>query len=413
MKVTLLSLGCKVNQAEISSMESSLLERGHNVVGLKDMPEICIINTCSVTAKSDYQSRQLIRRAWRAGARVMVTGCYSELNKKQVAAMEGVEAVFENNNKGNIIRALLPMLECDTLNNKGSRARKAIKVQDGCDFSCSYCLIWKARGRSRSVDPERVISEVDDAVSRGTREIVLAGIHLGLYGLDLAPEMTFSSLVEGILKKTEVERVRLSSLEINEIDERLMELLKDNRVCSHLHIPLQSGDNGVLGHMNRNYDASYFEDRLGEICAALNGIAIGTDIIAGFPTETGEAFENTCSLAKRLPFTYIHVFPYSRRPGTEAAEMHDMVGAANIKERATVLRGISLEKKHEYMKKQVGKTLGILLEEEKQAGIWRGTSDNYLKVTVKWPSGLRGSIAPVRVTGIEEDGLAGTPALNH
>jgi threonylcarbamoyladenosine tRNA methylthiotransferase MtaB len=410
MRISLLTLGCRVNQSETISIEKDLLERGHEIVSLGERPDICIINTCTVTSKSDYQSRQLIRRAHKAGARTLVTGCYAELNKGLVGDMDGVEEVIGNHNKSNIISMIEPSSESLTLIkevSKGSRTRKFLKVQDGCNYSCSYCIVTKARGPSRSISPESVIECVNEAVSEGFNEVILNGVHLGLYGQDLRSEWSIAGLVENILEKTGVSRIRLGSLEINEIEERLMDLMSEPRICRHLHIPLQSGDDRVLGDMRRNYDSIMYRNRIESILNTSDGMTIGTDIIAGFPTETEDSFNNTLKLAGEIDFAYMHIFPYSRRPGTAAAEMTDMVGDERRKEMASALRELSKRKKMDYMKMHIGKTLDVLIEERDQDGSWRGTSSNYLKVRISGNAQSRGSIVPVRIQGIQDDQLVG------
>lgn len=420
MKISLLTLGCKVNQAETSLMEGALRGRGFEVVGLDEGPELCVINTCTVTAKSDYQSRQLIRRARRAGARVLVTGCYSELNKERVREMEGVEEVVANDNKSQIINMIVDSGGSNALHKDeapgslapgagGSRTRLFLKVQDGCNHACSYCVIPRARGASRSTSPNEVISQVDRAVAQGYREVVLSGIHLGLYGQDLGPAWTLSGLVEEVLEKTSLERLRLSSLEIREIDDRLVGLFEDRRLMRHLHIPLQSGDDGVLRLMNRNYDSGYFKETVRNVADRLQDLALGTDVIVGFPGEGEREFEATFRLLEGLPFTYLHVFPFSPRPGTPASLMPLNSGDRTTKERVKALRALSDKKKGAYISRQVGRTLDILVEEELSGGVCRGTSSNYLKVQIPGLGFQRGSVVPVRVEGMEGGVLVGKP----
>jgi threonylcarbamoyladenosine tRNA methylthiotransferase MtaB len=411
MRVSLLTLGCKVNQAETARIETDLLAGGHDLVGLGERPDICIVNTCTVTARSDHQSRQLIRRAARAGAKVYVSGCYAELNQERVADMKGVDKVIGNENKRQLIHYIGINKKCNTLNSGRARTRRFLKVQDGCDFSCSYCLIWKARGGSRSEPPEKVVEEVQSAAREGVKEVVLTGIHLGLYGVDLsegAGRECLSGLVERILRETAITRIRLTSLEVNEIDEHLLDLLADERLCSHLHIPLQSGDDGVLRLMNRKYTVSYFVTKIKEIKRRYVDMALGTDIIAGFPKETASAFRNTLRVAEDLPFAYMHVFPYSRRPGTEAAGLPDIVGHAERKDRAARLRGIASMKKRAYLQAQRGRVLNVLFEEKLEEGRCRGTSENYLRVTARSGKELRGSIVPVLVGGMVGEAVGGT-----
>lgn len=401
MKVSLLTLGCKVNQAEMSDIESSLRGKGHEIVGLADNPDICVVNTCTVTSKSDHQSRQLIRRAGRTGARVLVTGCYSELNKEKVGRMDGVQAVVDNTEKSCIISLIDSNSKSNTLSVAAGRTRYFLKVQDGCDNTCSYCIVPRARGSSRSVTPEKVIENINRAVESGYREVVLTGIHLGQYGNDIEGA-GLSILVEKILEKTRVERLRLSSIEVNEVDDHLLSLFENPRLARHLHIPLQSGDDGVLKLMNRQYDAAYFRDTVMGIHEKLPGMALGTDIIAGFPQEGEDAFRRTLDLAEELPFTYVHVFPYSRRPGTPAALMKDIVGDSARKERAAALRALAGRKKKAYLNQQVGETLEVLIEERIEDRLFRGTSGNYLKVRVSGTGQRQGTIATVSIGGIVE-----------
>jgi threonylcarbamoyladenosine tRNA methylthiotransferase MtaB len=380
-------------------------------VTLGDNPDVCVVNTCTVTAKSDYQSRQLIRRAGRAGAKVIVTGCYSELNREKAEGMEGVQAVVENANKINIINMIGSNTKRDKpLVRRGrtrGRTRHFLKVQDGCNNSCSYCIVHIARGASKSVTPDKIIENVKRAVDSGYREVVLTGIHLGQYGTDLGGGAPVSGLVEDILEKTSVERLRLSSLEVNEIDDRLLGLFKNPRLMPHLHIPLQSGDDETLKLMNRAYDTAFFRETVKRVHERLPEIALGTDIIAGFPSETNQAFENTMALAEELPFTYMHIFPYSRRPGTPAAGMEDIVGPDERKRRAKALRDLSQSKNWAYLNRQVGKTLEVLLEETVKDGTCLGTSSNYLKVEVPCDARMCGTIAPIRIAGVREGRLVG------
>jgi threonylcarbamoyladenosine tRNA methylthiotransferase MtaB len=409
VRVALLSLGCKVNQAEIAEMERELRGRGHSVVGLGEGPEVCVVNTCTVTGKSDYQSRQLIRRAQKAGARVVATGCYASLHPEKVGRMEGVEQVVGNAEKDLLIGVIDTSSECITSDKwpgSSGRSRYFLKVQDGCDYACSYCLITKARGRSRSVSVDDVVSRVQDAVAEGYREIVLTGVHLGLYGRDVADGRSLAGLVEEILAKTDAYRLRFGSLQVNELDDRLVALLGDGRVCRHLHVPLQSGDNGVLELMRRGYRTEEFRPRVEYIWERYPGISIGTDVITGFPHEGAEAFENTCRLVEDLPFSYLHVFPYSRRPGTDAAELPDTVGREERERRAGVLRELSREKAEAYRKAQMGRTLDVIAEEPDEDG-WRGTSGNYLKVRIVGDDVERGGAVRVRVEGVEGDVLVG------
>lgn len=405
MKISLLTLGCKANQAEIAEMERSLRGQGHDIVDLADSPELCIVNTCTVTSKSDYQSRQLVRRAARVGAQVIVTGCYAELHADELKKIGGVTEVVPIGKKSDIIGSIKAESIPSTSSSYslGGHSRHFLKIQDGCNRFCSYCIIPYVRGKPRSIGPERVISQINQAVSSGFREVVLTGIHLGLYGLDIG--LTFSELLENIINKTKIERIRLSSLEINEIDERLLELFGSGRVCMHLHVPLQSGDDGILTAMKRGYRAGHFVEKLNKISEYLGDIALGTDVIVGFPGEGGQAFENTLNVLNSLPFTYIHAFPYSARPGTAAAGLSDSVPSNEKKRRVSVLRRLSERKKAAYMTAQIGRTLDTLIEETYPDGSCLGTSSNYLKVRATGIDCPRGSIVSVRALGLQDGRL--------
>ncbi len=408
MRISLQCLGCKVNQAEIADLEHSLRSNGHELVDLSGNPDVCVVNTCTVTAKSDYQSRQLIRKSARSGARVIVTGCYSDMNPVSVSKMDLVEHVVNNANKDSIISYIDNNVKVrDNVLTRGSRTRYFLKVQDGCDHSCTYCMVWKARGMSRSIAMDKAVDMARRASEQGYNEIVLTGVHLGLYGQDINSGLTLADLVEELLSSTDIRRLRLSSLEINEITPRLLDVFMDSRVCPHLHIPLQSGDSGVLSEMNRAYDRDLFRERVLEIVSRTGDIALGTDIIAGFPTETEEAYENTLSLASELPFTYMHVFPYSSRPGTVACGLTDIAGHGRRKQRASMLRELAGWKKQDYLKANKDRTLEVLFEKKEYDGLWAGTSGNYIRVKARGRDNLEGHLCKVRIREVANGHLLG------
>ena len=409
MNISLLTLGCKVNQAESSQIAAELLSHGCKVVDLDGRPDLCIINTCSVTSKSDYQSKQLIRRAAKTGSKIIVTGCYSELNGEAVRSMDGVTAVVANNKKESIINKLCNITSCkDIRPGRNYKSRHFIKVQDGCDNACSYCIIPKARGRSRSRKMNEIIEEIG-SLEGSYNEVVITGIHLGMYGYDLVPKVKLSVLIRSILLKTKMQRIRLSSLEINEIDEELMELIQEKRICNHLHIPLQSGDNKILGMMNRKYNSLQFKDKLLSIAGRLPGVSIGTDIIAGFPGEGENEFENTRKLLEKAPISYAHVFPFSARKGTMAFEMKPRLNDLTIKKRCEILRTLGKKKKNDYMHNQTGKILDMIVEEIDEEGYCTGTTANYLRVRARLESSRPRDVAYVRIAGVKDDSLIGYP----
>ncbi len=409
MKVAVLTLGCKTNQAESEKIISAVLGGGHSLVSLKDSPDLCIINTCTVTAKTDCQARQLVRRALKTGAEIVVTGCYSELRGREVKALSPRLKIIPNNEKSRIVSMLGAQSETPPLTPGRGRARPLVKIQDGCNYSCSYCAIPMARGRSRSRSMEEITAEVRSLEEAGFGEIVLTGIHIGHYGHDLEPKATLSILVENILKKTYKCRLRLSSVEANEIDVRLLELLGDRRLCPHLHIPLQSGDDTILRSMNRPYSRRYYIDRVREVHDLFPGLAIGTDIIVGFPGEGESEFENTVRLVEELPFAYLHVFPYSDRPGTASESMAGHVHPGVRKRRAAVLRRIGEEKRDAYRRSQAGRTLEVVCEGRAGNGLYKGKSDNYINVYLDNSSCQPGMPVSVVICEVFQDGLRGVP----
>ncbi len=387
MKIAVLTLGCKTNQAESLAFEQSLSNNGHSIVGLSEKPDLCIINTCTVTSKADYQSRQLINRALKSDAKVIVTGCYAELNHDKLKKIDSNIEIIKNTEKDNIINLVKQNSSSnkkDIVTKKRLRHRPFVKVQDGCNYSCSYCAITIARGRSRSIPVENVINEIKSLQSADYKEVVLTGIHLGTYGLDFKPKKTFSDLLRNILIKTKIPRIRISSMEVKEIDEELLELMTDERVCRHLHVPLQSGDDNILRLMNRTYNAYDFISGMERIIKKFPDISIGTDVIAGFPGEDDREFNNTKKLIKSMPFSYLHAFPYSRRPGTMAAAFKGHVPEAVKKERVAVLIDIGTAKKTAYIKKNIGKILDVVVENRTSTG-FIGTTGNYIKVFIDNP----------------------------
>lgn len=414
MKISILTLGCKVNQAESSLIEGALKNNGNEIVDIVEKPDVCIVNTCTVTAKSDYQSRQLIRRAYRAGARVFVTGCYAELNKESVQSMKGVEAIVNNTNKLSIISKLSnKTIDVSSYFPSASKSRFFLKIQDGCNYSCTYCTIPKARGASKSITPDTVVRQAGEAASSGYNEIVLTGIHLGTYGLDLTPKVKLSELIKTILKQTTIMRIRLSSIEVSEIDDELLDLLTDKRICNHLHIPLQSGDNRILGLMNRTYNSGQFSFKIKVISKRMTGISIGTDVIVGFPGEGDAEFQNTYTLLEHLPISYMHVFPFSSRQGTVASQMPDNTPSGTKKERAQRLAALNSRKKALYMEEQAGKAIDVLIEEVNMDGTCSGIASNHLKVIVPTNQHSRGSLITVRIQGIQNSKLIGIPIFSH
>lgn len=407
MKISILTLGCRTNQAESLYLEKNLIQKGHNIVDSIDNPDVCIINTCAVTIEAERQSRQLINKAIRKGIKVFVTGCYAELCSDNLNKDYKDLVFLKNNNKYNIINMLPFNISSITESISISRHRPIIKVQEGCNYSCSYCSIPFTRGRSKSVEVERIMEEVFYYEDKGFNEIVLTGTHIGLYGEDLEPKNSLSQLIKTIIKKSQIPRIRISSIDINEIDEELLEVFCDNRLCKHLHIPLQSGDDHILRLMKRRYSVSEYESQLEKITKKIPDISIGTDIIVGFPGETEFSFNNTREFITSMPFSYLHVFPYSKRPKTLASTYSTQIPEEVKKKRASDIREIGRTKKIIYMKKFLDNELNVLIEEcNDEFAI--GTADNYIKVLIKKTKDIQpGMIATVRINSIKDTNAFG------
>ena len=400
VSVALETLGCRVNQSESSAVEGTLRRHGISVVSLEENPDYCIINTCTVTGKSDANSRQIIRKASRAGAKVIVTGCYSELRRDDVSAMDGVYEVVPSSQKDRIV-ALILGREAEMRYDDHNKARPYLKVQDGCDFSCSYCAVPLARGRSRSLPIETAVERAQSIQSQGYQEVVLTGIHLGSYGRDLTKRSSLAELIRNILIRTTIPRIRLSSVEINEIDEEILELLGDSRVCRHLHLPLQSGSDKILKSMNRNYSSATYKKKMSSILRRSSEMAIGTDIIVGFPGEDVRAFHETCDMIRDMPFAYLHIFPYSPREGTAASFLSPTVPGKIIIERAHELKQLGALKRKIFVERHLNKILDVVIEERDGEGRMLGTANNYLKIRVSTESLQLGTLIFVRSEGCE------------
>lgn len=424
MKISIQTLGCKVNQAESASIEGVLRDKGHVIVRPSDSPDVCIINTCTVTAKSDYQSRQLVRRAVRSGAKVIATGCYAQLKADDLLKIKGLSLVAGNSAKDSIPDHLAVLSDngramtlvsapSSPLKKKpyySKRSRAFLKVQDGCNFSCSYCTVPMARGKSRSLQEEDVMSAVKDLVSDGYREIVMTGIHAGLYGLDLLPKSSLHKIVKKLARLHPETRFRLSSIEPREFNEDFLALLKEKNICSHIHIPLQSGSDKMLRKMNRGYTSAFYQQLINRIITAYPDISIGTDIIAGHPGETEKDFNDTVKFLKKLPLSYMHVFPYSKRPGTASGRMDDPVDDETRKERVKKLLEINNEKKNAYTTRHSGSILDVIVENKAaNRGLYKAISDNYLRVLVRADRIEPGQMISVRVISLTDKGLIAQP----
>ena len=396
-KFKIITLGCKVNQYESAYIEESLIKEGWEKVK-KEKADFVIINTCIVTQKASHQSRQQIRRAIRENpnAKIVVTGCYAQVYPEELEKIEGISLIVGNKGKETIPEILKKRefprklvkdfckkepFSLMRLERFFEKSRAFLKIQDGCESFCSYCIVPYARGPYRSMEIKDVLSAIEDMAEKGYKEVVLTGIHLGKYGIDKGRPL--ETLLREIVKKKYPLRIRVSSIEPNEITDTLIEIVsEEDMICNHFHIPLQSGDDEILKRMNRKYTRSQFYELIMKIYEKIPLVGIGTDVMVGFPTEDEKAYKNTVHLIEDLPLTYLHVFPYSDRPKTKAFYFKEKVSPDIIKERAKRLREIGKKKRREFIRRCIGHTFDVVLESEKD-GILKGITENYIKVILK------------------------------
>ncbi len=405
IKVAISTLGCKVNQYESTGILEGLDKSIFLQVPFNTKADCYIINTCTVTGRTDYQSRQFIRRAIRTNpdASVIVTGCYAQVAPHDIARIPGVTFVLGNAEKVHIPQIIQNAVKgdpqvivsdiCKARELSGfsplkfpGHTRAFLKIQDGCNSFCSYCIVPYARGASRSLPESAVLKKIEMLARADYREIVLTGIHLGVYGQDMIPPSNLFNILEYVEKNKIIERLRLSSIEITEITDEMIRLIKKGTtICRHLHIPFQSGDDKILLAMKRNYDSALFKNRLEEICRAIPDIAIGIDVMVGFPGEGEKEFNNTLRLIEELPVAYLHVFPYSERPGTLASRLPGRVNEAVKKRRSEILRDIGKEKRNTFAERFIGEKLTVLVEDkkDKDTGCMKGFSNNYIPVLIR------------------------------
>ncbi|MBB5335575.1 tRNA (N(6)-L-threonylcarbamoyladenosine(37)-C(2))-methylthiotransferase MtaB [Pectinatus brassicae] len=426
-KVALTTLGCKVNQFETETMAGLFRQRGYEIVDFAEKADVYIINTCSVTHLGERKSRQLIRRAGHLNeqAVIAVTGCYAQVAPEEIEKIEGVNAVIGTNERKNIvdivekaaqkqevvldIKDIMQEHEFEDIPMFGmqSRTRAFLKIQDGCNNFCSYCIIPYARGPLRSRNLDSIKNETQKLIANGFHEIVFSGIHLGAYGKESPENITLADAVKTVLSLNGLKRLRLGSMESIEVADELLELLAaDDKFAHHLHLPLQAGHDDVLTAMNRHYTTQEFADLLAKITAKVPDIAITTDIIAGFPGETDEQFAQSLDFIRSLPISRIHAFPYSKRKGTPAAIMENQVDEQIKKQRVHELQKISQEKLAAFEAKFINKTLQVLIEQIND-GVADGHTGNYIKVYTDEKM-EKGEIYNLKMTKLYKDGLWGT-----
>ena len=429
----IVTLGCKVNQYESAYIEESLIKAGWRPIAGDGRADISIINTCIVTKRASYQSRQAIRKALRENpsGKTAAIGCYAQVFPDELSQISGLDIIA-----GNTIKAQLPDILLNSIDSErpclvsedfrsdmpfqllpikgfSNRTRVFLKIQDGCQSFCSYCIVPLARGHLRSLEPQKVISMLKTLSIEGYREVVLTGIHLGRYGVDLNHDVDLKGLIDLIGKEEFPIRIRLSSLEPNEIDEELIDRMASMKwLCRHFHIPLQSGDDGILKKMNRDYTAGEFARLIEGIHQRIPLAAVGVDIMAGFPGEDTRAYQNSYSLIDDLPVSYLHVFPFSPREGTPAADFENKVNEKVIKDRARELRDLGKKKRQAFYQSCLGKDFLVLAEgwQSEEKKMIKGLSDNYLNVI--FPSSLliKNRMVSIRIEDLAHNGVFGIPS---
>lgn len=404
------TLGCKVNQYETEQIRLGMERAGFATVPFSAPADVYIVNTCTVTAVADAKSRAAIRKARRMspGARIVVTGCFAELEPDQIAALDSIDLIIPNADKHSIADRLALILRTQNSEFKTvrirSRTRALVKVQDGCDHFCAYCVVPYARPVMRSRPIEVVVDELHALAEAGYKEVVLAGIRLGSYSDD---GLRLPSLIEQAARIGGIERIRLSSIEPWEADDALLEAMQSPKVCRHLHIPLQSGDDGVLQSMGRPYDAAGYLRLVEKVRERVKGIGVTTDVIVGFPGETDEAFRNTQRLIESAEFSRLHVFRYSPRRRTRAAKMPGQVEPEAKKARSEELIELGRRSVRAFAKSLIGHSLDVLVEREVRS-VQRlgGYADNYAEVLFPGDPACKGEIVRVRITGVDRNGRA-------
>lgn len=413
MKVHLAALGCKLNQSEMEALQAQLEAAGWESAPAHEA-DVIVLNTCAVTAEAARKSRQALRRlrAEAPRAHLVATGCYAELWPQEVEAAARPDSVIGNRDKArlaDLLQAQLPPAATPVHKQRAApawpRTRAFVKIQDGCDNACAYCVVHIARGPSRSLPADGVVARVREAADAGRKEVVLTGVNIGAYGQDTdGPDL--GGLVRRILAETAIARVRLSSVEPWSFRREWLELWDDSRLCPHIHLPLQSGSDAVLRRMNRPYSADDFLHLVQAIQRALPDAAITTDIIVGFPGETDRDHRDTLALAQAAGFARIHVFPFSPRPGTPAASMPDAVPHDEALRRGAELRALGARLAAAYASRFVGRTMDVLWEQSPRKGYWTGLTANYLRVRAQG-DGLGNRILPTRLVGVERGELLG------
>jgi threonylcarbamoyladenosine tRNA methylthiotransferase MtaB len=423
-RVALHTLGCKLNYAETSTIGKQFLDRGYELVEFGAPADVVVINTCTVTRRADRECRQLIRRALRTSGDpyVIVTGCYAQLEPEEIASISGVDLVLGAKEKsdlfahaGELERGVAPRVLVSEVDDRftsaftteaGLRTRAYLKVQDGCDYHCSFCTIPLARGESRSLPLQECVAQAAELTRQGYREIVLTGVNVGDYGRKEGESLL--SLLHRLVRLEGLDRLRISSIEPNLLTDELLEFASANAViCPHFHIPLQSGSDQILKKMRRRYRAADYRSLLERVHQRLPHAGIGADVIVGFPGETESHFQETYRFLQDLPLSYLHVFSYSERPHTPAAQMDFPVAPEARHRRSSMLRNLGRMKRRAFCSSMIGHLTTILVEAEEVEGRRFGYTGNYVRVAIPASLGEENSLLRVRITGVEGDACLG------
>lgn len=434
-KVAFYTLGCKLNFAETATIARSFENEGYDKVDFEEVADIYVINTCSVTDNADKQFKQIVRKALKnnQNAFIAAIGCYAQLKPEELIAVDGVDLVLGAKEKFNITQYVDDLTKlnegqvhsCDineadfyvSSYSTGDRTRAFLKIQDGCDYKCTYCTIPMARGISRSDTIDNILKNAQEISKKNIKEIVLTGVNIGDYGKgefgNKKHEHTFLELVQALDAVQGIERLRISSIEPNLLKNETIDFVANSRTfVPHFHIPLQSGSNEILKKMKRRYLRELYQNRVNKIREVMPGACIGVDVIVGFPGETDEHFLETYHFLNELDISYLHVFTYSERDNTEAIEMEGVVPADVRAKRSRMLRGLSAKKRNYFYTNQLGTEHTVLFEADNKKGFMHGFTENYVKVKTEWNPDLINTLHKVKLTKIDSDGCVCIEFIN-
>ncbi len=422
-KISFHTLGCRLNQSETAILQNSFEQKGYKVVNFGEPADVVVVNTCTVTENGDNDTKKLVNKINRMnhGSRIALIGCQAQIQRGKLLSLPNVNWIVGNSRKmefadilsktyhSNFPKVIVPAISRGTfkiptvgVDRKHTRAN--LKIQDGCDFFCSFCVIPYARGRARSREFDDIIKEAQTLISAGHREIVITGINVGTYQYN---SKNILDIIKFLQKLKGLKRLRISSIEPTTIPEELVKLIaQNNKICRYLHIPLQSGSNKILMAMNRRYNVEYFSKYVGKIHQSIPDVCIGTDAIVGFPGESEADFEETYQVLNNLPLAYFHVFGYSERPWAKSQKLDHKIPKEIIKARSQVLRELSIQKRQAFMQKQIGKVQNVLFEQKKN-GYWTGLTDTYIRVNVESIKNIHNQLLPVLLKDYQNNSMKG------